>query len=1121
LFSTGRGDLMLRLILGRAGSGKTSRIMREIKHCGESGEKRLCLVVPDQYSHNAERLLCEVCGNALSLYGEVLTFRRFASRVFDEVGGICGSVVDKSGRMLIMSRALETAMPDLRVFCRRTGNSAFIADLVETASEFKNACITVSDIEAVSKKAAYPLDDKLHDLALIYDIYWSYFDVSHLDPDDLLTRAAELLPDSSYADGVSIWLDGFDDFSALQLDFIGALLANGADVTVPLTCDGLAGDSDVFGLTRSTAAQLIALAQRLGVQYDTEHMRRISDEHASCFDALENMLVSGISCSCEAACDGKISLFTAKTPAEECECAAASILSLVKSGYRWQDISVVTGSWEQYRAIGKSIFAKYGIPVYMTEKTDILMLPPASLISSAICTVVSGWEYSHIFRYLKTGLCDITREECDLLENYVLKWGIRGQMWYREEDWDLSPDGYESSSSEQDAGLLERLNDIRRRVAGPLLAFQEALQSADTAAEKLRALYAFLVSGSLPEKLKRRSEEYDISGDMQLSRVYSQIWDTFVDVMEQFNDAAGDMRCELTEFLRLWELALTQYNIGTIPSALDMVSFGDMERVRRRGTRCMIVIGATDDVLPHITETSGVFSDFEREELISSGLALHISPTDRILRDLFALYASLTLPDEHLIMTCPENDHSGTEKRPAPVMLQIAQLFSLPVERVDISACRLTARIPCFEHAIAARSGAHNSQLAARLCRYDTSMSQKLDAAQNAASMQRGVMSEQSARRLYGENIHMTASRVDKYYSCRYSYFLRYGLKIKPRRKAELDPSIIGSFMHYVLENVTRDIKAEGGFRAVADDRCIRLSEKYVSQYAQDVLQGVDNKSGRFKYLFEKLAKDVSQIVLEMASELRRSDFEPLDFELDFSNSGELPPPELCDGDTHVEVSGFVDRVDGWLHDGKLYLRVIDYKTGRKTFSLSEVWNGLGLQMLIYLFALGRSGSERYGSEIVPAGVVYVPARDMLVSVPRSASDSEIAKKRAEQIMRSGLILDEPEVIEAMENGDSKRYIPVRIGKTGEFSGSSLVTAERLGRLSKHIDKLLIQVGRELRSGYLAADPYYRSPQEDACRVCDYRQACAFGTCPGDDRRHVTRLKTPEVWDLLEKEARK
>ena len=329
----------------------------------------------------------------------------------------------------------------------------------------------------------------------------------------------------------------------------------------------------------------------------------------------------------------------------------------------------------------------------------------------------------------------------------------------------------------------------------------------------------------------------------------------------------------------------------------------------------------------------------------------------------------------------------------------------------------------------------------------------------------------------------------------------------------------MGTFLHYVLEHVARDLSAAGGF-ADADEKTVNaLCDTYVNEYIRDTLNDFREKSPRFVYHFRRLIKNVRAVVGDMVAELAKSDFVPLDYELNFADSSVFPPVRLGEGDDTLVLTGVADRVDGWVHDGRLYLRVVDYKTGRKSFSLSDVWYGLGLQMLLYLFALERSGGQHYGREIVPAGVLYVPARDVLVSAGAPMSAGEILAEKAKARRRSGLLLDDAEILRAMERGETPQYLPVKC-KDGVYSGDALASAEGFGQLARHIDELLRDMARELRAGSVAADPWYRSETESACVNCDYAAACHFNE-EDDSIRYVTRLRPQQVWELMANRQRK
>ena len=378
------------------------------------------------------------------------------------------------------------------------------------------------------------------------------------------------------------------------------------------------------------------------------------------------------------------------------------------------------------------------------------------------------------------------------------------------------------------------------------------------------------------------------------------------------------------------------------------------------------------------------------------------------------------------------------------------------------------------------------------------------------------MLSRAGVRALYGEKLRLSATRADRLASCRFAYFLQYGLRAKPRQSAQFSPPELGSFMHYVLEGVAREVSENGGFAAAEEAAVNALSAKYVDRFIHERLWDFRQRSERFIYLFRRLTRQVRAIVWDMVRELGRGDFVPLDFELCFGERAALPPIELGEGDEALSLTGVADRVDGWMHGGKLYLRVSDYKTGWKVFSLSDVWYGMGLQMLLYLFSLARVGKERYGSEIVPAGVLYVPARDVLLGGRPNMTAEEIAAEKAKALRRSGLLLDDPEVLNAMEHeGENGRcYLPVKF-KDGTPTGDAVASLERFGLLSRHVEATLRALAKLLRGGSVAADPWFRSAADNACLWCDYAGACHWND-ETDRVRPLEKLSAAAVWDALE-----
>ena len=1096
---------MLELILGRSGSGKTAAVMASIARAAAEKTPGSILLVPEQYSHEAERELCAVCGDSLSLYAEVLSFTGLCRRVESELGGCGKKTLDKGGRLLCMAMAAEAASPVLKVYQSSRRRAELLKSLLEAVDELKSACVTPEMLSKAAGGCSGVLADKLSDLSAVMSAYDAFVARSAADPSDALTRLAEKIGRSRVCRG-HIYIDGFIDFTRQETEVIRALIAAGADLTVCLTCDSIDGGSEIFGAARRTALTLRRLAAERGDECRITYAERSGGGDA--MDHIEQNLFGYTSepFGGDAAC---VSLVLADTAGDECAMAASIALSLVRdTGCRWRDIAVAVRGFEDYRPGLERAFRRCGVPLYAGKRTDLMKKTVPALIFSAIDAVTGGWEYEDVFSYLKTGLAGISADECDILENYVLMWDIRGSAWTRRGDWTQHPDGYGCEYDEDAKARLDEINALRRTVSAPLSTLQERGRSASSAAEQCAALSDFLVGIGLPERLAQRAGELRGSGREREAGEYSQLWGIVVSALEQLAAVMGGSLMTQEEFARLFKLVLSQYDVGTIPVALDRVLCGDFDRMRRRHIKHLIVLGAGDDRLPAVSEHTGIFSDADRDELAALDIDLG-SGEDEIYREMNLIYSCLTLPSDSLTVSCPCTDSEGGETRPSFVMDRLSLLFGKAPCRFDRESASLSAPETAF---CLASWGRSPKAAAAREYFRRAGMDTELRRLSALACSNRGSLTPEAVRELYGDKSRMSATRAEAFVSCPYSYFMRYGLRAKPREPAGFEAPEMGTFMHYVLENVARDIAAMGGFADLAPGTAEALADKYVEEYIRTELGSFREKSQRFVYLFRRLTGTVRQVVADMAKELSYSDFVPLDFELDFTDRERIDPTYTGHGT--VQLTGIADRVDGWLCGDTLYLRVVDYKTGYKSFSLSDICSGLGMQMLLYLFALGERGQKLYGAhKVVPAGVLYVPARTALVSADADMDDDSLEAEKAKKLRRSGLILNDDGVIAAMEKGETPQYIPVKF-KNGVPTGDALASAEQFGALAAYIDETLAEISAQLRSGSIDACPTYRSEQDNACRWCDYASVCRFDEMR-DRRRRLKTLNPQEAWDII------
>ena len=732
------------------------------------------------------------------------------------------------------------------------------------------------------------------------------------------------------------------------------------------------------------------------------------------------------------------------------------------------------------------MFRRDGIPAYISRRSDLLEKPPITMLLGALDAVTGGFDREDVFRCLKTGLGGISPDECDILENYVIVWDIRGGMWLREGDWTASPDGYGREMTETAAARLRQVNGVRRRVRLLLEPLYQGMKTASSARDKAECLYTFLQETGVPQALEETAGKLLAENQPQLAEEYVQLWEIFCGVLDQFVEILGDTELTGEEFARLLRLVLTQYSVGTIPATLDQVKVSEITRNDRHRVRCLFLLGANDHVLPMPPSGHGLLDPEDRETLQQREILLSDAVFDPLDNELQNIYACLAQPTERLTVSWPVGDISGAQLRPSFVVQRMEKLFpDLHVLRED---------------------GAYRRML---------------DAMDRGRALGRGRLSPEAVQALYGRSLHMSASRMDQVKRCHFGYFMQYGLRARERRPAGFEAPEIGTFIHYLLENVAREVKNRGGWSQVEQEELRRLVREYIDQYAREEIDGYREKSARFRYLFSRLRTAACAIVEDMAGELAQSDFSPVAFELGFGGrDGQLPAVTVTEGDETLSVSGKVDRVDGWLHDGKLYLRVVDYKTGKKAFDLSDLRYGLGIQMLLYLFTLEKEGRSYFGYPIVPAGVLYHPAREVILKEDRGIQPEKLQAALQEELRRSGMVLADPEVLRAMEHSalEAPHYLPIRVKKDGSIS-DGIASVEQLGKLGRYVEDLLHQIAREIGSGNIDADPVARGPQERACDRCDFAAACAFQEGRGGDRvRYIRTVKPEEFWQFVDAE---
>ncbi len=1081
---------MLHLLLGRDWTANRDAVLDRIAEDVVQRRPGRILMVPELISHEMERRLCIAAGDTASRYAEVLSFTRLARRVADSAGSAAQECLDDGGRVVAMAAAARQLSSRLKAYAAVETKPEFLKELIDAVDEFKRCCITSQDLNHAAGECEGSLAQKLEELALLMEGYDSLCSRGKRDPRDQMTWLLEHLELGTFGEEHVFYIDGFPDFTRQNLAILEHLVRVSPSVTVSLNCDRVESPLLAFEKAGSTAWELVQCARRAGVEVKIESIPERKLPLASVREKLfQGPIGKGAAGDC-------LAVYRAETPWQECMAAARQVLDLTAAGCRYRDITLVCTDMGVYRPLVDLIFHRFHIPVYQSGTEDILQKSVISTVLTALDAALTGFDQRSTLRYLRSALSPLEADTCDLVENYVVLWGIRGKRWTT--DWEFHPGGLSAQWSEGDRLLLSLLNEARDLAIAPLDKLRGGFQSAASLRDQVLALYGFLEDIGLEQRLRSMAQEMDNAADNRSAQILNQLWEILVSALEQMYDVLGDTHWESEHFVRLLRLLLSQYTVGTIPPVLDAVQMGPVTATRCNQEKHLIVLGAQEGNLPGYTGSSGVLTDQERVALRELGVPLTGGAMEGIQAEFAEIYGVFCGAMETVSVY-----YSG--EQPSFVCRRLAEL-----------AGKETAAANTLDFA-----QADTQEAGAWLARWEAgSVAQELGVTEAyldtccCRSYSLGNVDRERIRSLYGETLNLSASQIDRQAECRLSYFLKYGLKAQERKEATVDPAEFGTYVHAVLENTARDIRDKGGFRQVSLEETLDIAHHYSAEYASQHFSQI--ASERMTYLFRRNAQELDMVVRELWMELRESLFEPREFEVNFGGEGAFPPIAIPNGGMNALLRGFVDRVDTWSSGGSNYYRVVDYKTGRKDFDYCDVFNGVGLQMLLYMFALKHSGEDLLGDHPVAAGVQYFPARAPYLPSDGKLEEAEAEKVRQSQWKRKGLLLFDEAVLQAMEPGDSPKRLCYSVKKDGTISGD-LADREQLKALEGYIFRFLAHMVEDIASGNVEPNPYTRGSSHDACAYCPYGSICHKETVEG--RRNYKTMTAQRFWEEIGKEG--
>ena len=1129
---------MLQMILGRSGAGKTTTLHSLLRDFAQSGRKGMILLVPEQDSFAHERAMLELLGEQQAGAVEVLSFTRMGDALFREFGsqgGQGGRSLHDSQRALCMALALDAARGRLERFAKADERMA--PALLRLRRELSVSGVTPAEFLSASLLLG---QDKLSELAEILQIYDALLTERFGGAGDAmqaLRGQLETPQGRAWFAGRVVAADAFWGFTPQELRVLGALMEQAEAVYVTLTLDTLYGPEEdldagvfahtpcVFDHTVRTAAQLRRLAEQAGVPVAKpvilQDMPRFFENPA--LGELEKAL-AGVDYDHSAA---PCALFACEDVEAECACAAQGIKRLLREGgLLCRDIAVLARDTEIYTRPLYAALRRAGVPVFEDRRQPVAGQPLLRLVTAALEIAAEGFTLDAVMRWLKTDLTGMGEEDVAALENYALLWRVQGNAWLR--DWAAHPQGLGQAASEVSARELEALNELRRRAVEPLARFRERMTDC-TGVSGASTLDALLQEAQIPVVLRLQKAALEGNGRPAEALELRRVWELCMGLLDQLAETVGEQRVGARRFAAMFALSLSYQTLGELPQCLDAVTFGAADRARLPSPRAVFVLGFNDGVFPRVPSREGLINDRERAQLERLDLILQDPAPRQLAMERLIVYRSLTAARENLCVSWALRSVSAgaasEELRPCSWVhwlrerfhaLRVCEYQLLPPEE------RLEGESEGF--ALLCETYVDNSPLHAALREYFQS---KEEYAPRLAALERAVnarpealhISQEAARSLYRGGRDLSPSRAESYALCAFKYFCRYGLKAKPQKTADFDPLLRGSALHAALERVLR-LHGVDHLLAMPPPHRRALMDACMDEYAARYFPA-GALPARAAYLYRRLHDIAAQVLERLLAQFSASQFRPVAYELNISNDAGVKPYEVTlPGGDVLRLGGKADRVDCAEINGRRYFRVVDYKTGGKDFSLGDVFDGLGLQMLVYLFALWQSaaepprpvGGDSAFAGALPAGVLYEQARDPVLSAPsRDMTPEAAARAKQEQGRAAGFVLEDADVLLAMEAGGPGLYLPAKLGKNGPER--NVLSLAQLGKLRRAADDVLADMAGRMRGGDIPAVPL-RGAKSTPCGNCEYRAAC--GHEPGMRENFESNMSFDEAVERLD-----
>ncbi len=1126
--------MSLKIIAGRANTGKSSYIYDEIKSRAEDTKDNLILIVPELMTYQAESSIIESFGVAGIMNVEILSFKRLERKVLEEVGGLKVQDISIFGKIMLLKKIFEENRDKLKIFGNSYKQSGFLKEFEELTAEFKQNLV---DSQSLKNAALVVTDEilmrKLSDIELIYSEFIKKTEGKYFDEEDKTKLFISLIKDSAYIKKSKIWIDGFESFNYQRLSLIKALCDYSKSVTLSLNIDSSYfrepeehDDYEAFKIIYDTYSTIKNLDTDIEIISLKDNKLSVPE-----MKAIEKNIFS-LNIEEYKNDTDKVTIYSSLNPYRETQKTAAEIISLVRDkGFRWRDIKLALGSMDSYETNVKRIFAQYQIPYFLDVKRGILNNPLSKYILSILDMFIWKFKHDNVFEYLKTGFSPLSINQVHRLENYALEYGIEGEKWFKEFK-PLIPQSF-------------TMNEYRKLFAGDFDAERKEIKNLKRADEITKLIFKYLKKHKIKEKMEKAVKGFNNMHKYEEASEYSQCWNYVMEIFEQLLLVGQDTEISIKEYRKILEAGLGEVEVSIIPPAIDKVEVGDIDRIAVTKPKALFIIGGNDSNLDAKNTEKGLLLNEERELLLENDVKLTKGADYDTFKEKHMLYKLFSSPSHRLSISYPLGLATGESLQPSLYIDILKKIFITVKEGTDLSIADELELVSnysgTYDYFVENMRNYIDGYEMDNLWKdvytwYEKEDKENFDIINKALKHKNSMKTLESdiVKSIYENNMTMSVSKLESYAECQFRYFMANVLKPRERAIQKIEFYDLGNIYHSVVEKFINKINEEHKDislleRERAEEEAVKITDEVLKEQ-EDKVTAIE-ANHRNKYMKEKIKRVMKRTCWTIVRQLNSSDFRPKYTELQFDlvdNSDEkakgvfLPPIEIpVETDKIKEVlklRGKIDRVDAFENNGKLYASIIDYKSSPNDIDLDDAQEGIQVQLIVYLKALIDKGEELFGKKPHIGGIFYYYINDPVYK------DDNKSKEPEEEIFKSlklkGFVLKDKEVVQFLDKniGNTSSIIPAAIKNDGEFyeNRTKGLTEDAFNDLIEMVYKKCSDMTKSILEGNINIDPYKKSDGKIPCTYCEYISICQFDSSLGNKYRLIGKNQpyfeqTPEV----------